>query len=79
VDPRDDLDDVQKRNFLTLPALELQPLSSPARSESLFPLRYPGSMPLYSYKGLIKAKHLSRGKIWNPSNWVVIVSIQVPE
>jgi hypothetical protein len=33
VDPRTDLDDVGK--FLTLPGLELRPLSRPARSQSL--------------------------------------------
>jgi hypothetical protein len=32
VDLRDGLDDLQKRKFLTLPGLELQPLGRPARS-----------------------------------------------
>jgi hypothetical protein len=43
VDPRAGLDDVEKRNFLTLPGLELRPLGRPARSQSLYRLRHPGS------------------------------------
>jgi hypothetical protein len=43
VDPRAGLDDVEKRKFLTLPALELLPLGRPARSQSLYRLLYPGS------------------------------------
>jgi hypothetical protein len=35
VDPRADLDDVEKRTFLTLPGLELRPLRRPARSQTL--------------------------------------------
>jgi hypothetical protein len=35
VGPRAGMDDVQKRKFLTLPGLELQPLGRPARSHSL--------------------------------------------
>jgi hypothetical protein len=41
--PRAALDDVEKRKFLTLLGLELRPLSRPARSQSLYRLRYPGS------------------------------------
>jgi hypothetical protein len=40
---RASLDDVEKRKFLTLPGLELRPLSRPACSQSLYRLRYPGS------------------------------------
>jgi hypothetical protein len=36
VDHRVGLDDVEKRKFLTLPGLELQPLSRPTRSQSLY-------------------------------------------
>jgi hypothetical protein len=43
VDPRAGLDDVEKRKFLTLPWLKLQPLGRPARSQSLYRLSYPGS------------------------------------
>jgi hypothetical protein len=41
--PRAGLDDVEKRKILTLPALELRRLGCPARSQSLYRLRYPGS------------------------------------
>jgi hypothetical protein len=40
--PRNSLDDVEKRKFLTLPGLELRSFSSPARSQSLYRLRYNG-------------------------------------
>jgi hypothetical protein len=42
--PRAGLDDVEKRKFLTLPVLELRPLGRPARSQSLYRLRYPDSL-----------------------------------
>jgi hypothetical protein len=41
VDPRAGLDDVEKRQFLALPGLELRTLRRPARSQSLYLLRYP--------------------------------------
>jgi hypothetical protein len=37
------LDDVERRKFLILPGLELRPLGRPARSQSLYRLRHPGS------------------------------------
>jgi hypothetical protein len=43
VGPRAGLNGLEKRIFFTLPGLELQPLSRPARSQSLYRLRYPGS------------------------------------
>jgi hypothetical protein len=43
LDPRAGLNDVEKRKFLTVPGLELRPLGGPARSQSLYRLRYPGS------------------------------------
>jgi hypothetical protein len=43
VGPRAGLDDVEKRKSFTLPGLELQPFGRPARSQSLYQLRYPGS------------------------------------
>jgi hypothetical protein len=43
VDPRAGLNDVEKKKFLTLPGLELRLLGHPARSQSLYRLRYPGS------------------------------------
>jgi hypothetical protein len=42
VGPRTDLDDVEKRKFLTLPGLEIRHLGRPARSQSLHRLSYPG-------------------------------------
>jgi hypothetical protein len=36
MDPRAGLDNVEKRKFLTLPGLELRPLSHPAHSQSLY-------------------------------------------
>jgi hypothetical protein len=36
VDPKANLDDVEKRIFLTIPGLELRPLGRPTRSQSLY-------------------------------------------
>jgi hypothetical protein len=36
---------LEQRKFMTLPGLELRPLGRPARSQSLYRLRYPGSYP----------------------------------
>jgi hypothetical protein len=44
VGPRTDLQDVEKGKIVPLPGLELQPLGCPARSQSLYWLRYPGSI-----------------------------------
>jgi hypothetical protein len=46
VGPRTGLDDVERRNMLPLPGFELRPLYRPARSQSLYPLRRPGSLPV---------------------------------
>jgi hypothetical protein len=43
VAPRVGLEDMEKRIFLTLPGLELRTLCRPARNQSLYRLRYPGS------------------------------------
>jgi hypothetical protein len=43
VDLRAGLDDLKKRKLFTLLGLELRPLGRPARSLSLYRLRYPGS------------------------------------
>jgi hypothetical protein len=43
VDLRTGLEDVERRTFLTLPELELRLFGRPARSQSLYRLRYPGS------------------------------------
>jgi hypothetical protein len=42
VGPKAGLDAVEKRKFLTLPELQLRPLSRPSRSQSLYRLRYRG-------------------------------------
>jgi hypothetical protein len=42
VGPRASLDDVEKKQFLTLPELELRPLGHPARGPSVYRLRYLG-------------------------------------
>jgi hypothetical protein len=42
VGPKAGLDDVEKRKFLILPELELRSFGCPARSQSLYGLRYPG-------------------------------------
>jgi hypothetical protein len=44
VGPRNGLDDAERRKFLTLLGLELQPLCHPAHSQLLYRLRYPGSV-----------------------------------
>jgi hypothetical protein len=46
VDPRAGLHDLEKRNFLALPELELRPLGRPARSQLLYRLSYPGCVGL---------------------------------
>jgi hypothetical protein len=44
VDPRADLEEMKKGKLLTLPGLELRHIGRPARSQSLYRLRYPGSL-----------------------------------
>jgi hypothetical protein len=39
--PKADVDNMEKLNVLTLPGLELRPLSCPARTQSLYRLSYP--------------------------------------
>jgi hypothetical protein len=47
VGPRAGLDTVEKRKVLPLTGLELRPLGRPARSQSLYRLRYPDPLPRY--------------------------------
>jgi hypothetical protein len=54
MDPRAGLDDLEKTKFLTLPGLELRPLGRPARSQSLYRLRYPGSRVNYVHMNLYR-------------------------
>jgi hypothetical protein len=44
VGPRAGLDAVEEKKFLTLPGLELRPLGRPASNQSLYRLRYAGSL-----------------------------------
>jgi hypothetical protein len=43
VGPMVGLDEVKNRKFLTIPGLELRLFGRPARSQSLYRLRYPGT------------------------------------
>jgi hypothetical protein len=43
MDPKAGQDDLDNIKFLTLPGLELRPFDRPARSQSLYRLRYPSS------------------------------------
>jgi hypothetical protein len=50
VDPTVGLDEVEKRQFFTLPRFELRTLRRPARSQSLFQLRYVGIKKIYALR-----------------------------
>jgi hypothetical protein len=52
VDPRAGLDDMDKRKFLILPALELRPLGRPAHSVMLNYLSTGTILPFYLYSNL---------------------------
>jgi hypothetical protein len=54
VNPTAGLKDMEKRKYLTLPRLELRPLSRPALSQSLYRLRHSGSLLLLTYLKLVK-------------------------
>jgi hypothetical protein len=43
VGPRAGVENVEKRNFFTLPGIELRSLGRPPLSRSLYGIRYPGS------------------------------------
>jgi hypothetical protein len=47
VDPRDGLEDMEKRKFFALSGLELRSLGRPARCQSLYRLSYPGTYSDY--------------------------------
>jgi hypothetical protein len=49
------LDDIERRKFLPLPGLELRPLRRPARSQSIYRLRYPGSCSKMKFTGKVDA------------------------
>jgi hypothetical protein len=73
VDPRAGLKDVEKRKFLTLLGLELRPLGRPARSQSLYLLRYPGSymfyIPLENIPGIFTTGYPARVRQDVQSAW----------
>jgi hypothetical protein len=58
VGPWAGLGDVKKRNFLTLPGLELRPLGRPARSQSLYRPRY-SSFTLPPYFSILPSGRLA--------------------
>jgi hypothetical protein len=57
VGPRASLGNVKKKKLLTLPGLELRPLGGPALRQSLYRLRYPGSL-FNQIQGKVKVKSL---------------------
>jgi hypothetical protein len=77
VGPRAGLDDVEKRKFFTLSGLELQPLSCPAYSWSLYQLRYPGSQHFHITKIILGSRKIS---LWNcPAPALVPQSVAAPD
>jgi hypothetical protein len=65
VNPRAGMDDVEKRKFLTLLEFELRHLGRPARSQSLYRLRYPGSPTLYVIGKIYAYVHI--GPVFTPT------------
>jgi hypothetical protein len=47
------MDDVEKKKFLTVPGLELRPFGRPARSQSVYGLRYPARIELQRTESLV--------------------------
>jgi hypothetical protein len=67
VDPRADLDDVEKRKFLTISGLELRPLGRPARSQLLYRLRYRGGgMELTTHLQLVSRSRMVYLYLYSP-------------
>jgi hypothetical protein len=64
VDPRASLDVLEERKFFTLPGLELRHLRRPARSQSLYRLRYPGSKGLRLNGNNIAVGYLPNAPLW---------------
>jgi hypothetical protein len=73
VDPRAGLDDLETRKFLTLPRLELRPLS-PARSQSLYRLRSTKAQYVHKTRPSLAGFYIHA----LPRSWLVvqIVSLQ---
>jgi hypothetical protein len=64
------MDDVVKRKYLTLPELEIRSLDRPARSQSIYRLRYPGFHIGFS-KAQIGPRHIE-----NSTNYVGVLSVR---
>jgi hypothetical protein len=58
VGPKAGMDNVEKRIFLTPPGLELRSLGSPASSQSLYQLSYPGSFYVRNKKENVSHVHV---------------------
>jgi hypothetical protein len=69
VDNRAGLDDVKKTEFLTLPGLELRPLGRPARSQSLYRLRYPPSKTVPVLSEASRNENTSRNGVRAPQSF----------
>jgi hypothetical protein len=63
VDPRTGVDDVKRRTFSILPGLKLRSLRRPARSQSLYRLRYSGS-----FKWMPRARGVPKDQNYNKIN-----------
>jgi hypothetical protein len=61
VDPRAGLDDFEKRKFLNLSGVELRPFGRPARSQSLYRLRYLEASTVQRTVCLFSAKDVAFG------------------
>ena len=72
VDSGASLGDVEERKFLTLPGLELRALGRPAHSQSLYRLRYPGSLKVICVMFKEKLKKVDDIKI-------IILLLYVPD
>jgi hypothetical protein len=59
VGPRGGVDDVEKRKFFNLLGLELRPLGRPARSQSLYRLRYPSFLVLQKATEIYRIKEMA--------------------
>jgi hypothetical protein len=65
------MDNLEKRNFLPLPELELRPLGPPVRSQSLYRVRYPDSVRVnYS----LYTAYLTRIVLWISEKFIYFES-----